>query len=49
MTLVGWFLQYFIVFLILALVAVAGFFVGKLLRTRKDKKAVVMAENTKEE
>lgn len=45
MTLVGWFLQYFIIFLILVLIAVAGFFVGKKLRERKDAKAAAAAIN----
>ncbi|MGN0352842.1 MAG: vanadium nitrogenase [Roseburia sp.] len=42
MTLIGWFLQYFIIFVILVLIAVAGFFVGKKLRENKDAKAAAM-------
>ena len=38
MTLAGWFLQYFLIFVVLVLIAVAGFFIGKKLRANKDAK-----------
>ncbi len=43
MTLLGWFLQYFLIFLILVAIALAGFSVGKLLRNRKDAKMAMSA------
>ena len=38
MTLLGWFLQYFIIFVILVAIAVLGVFCGKKLRENKDRK-----------
>ena len=38
MTLLGWFLQYFIIFVILVAIAVLGVSCGKKLRENKDRK-----------
>lgn len=42
------FLQYIIIALILAAIAVAGVFAGKKLRMNKDAKEVAVTEETKE-
>lgn len=40
----GWVLRYLVIFILLAAVAVAGIFVGRALRIRKDKKNEQAAE-----
>ena len=49
MAFLGSFLQYAIIMVILAAVALAGFFAGKKLRANKDAKAAVKADMTAEQ
>lgn len=49
MPLVDSFLQYIVVFVILAAVAVGGVFLGKILRSRKDTKTAAEVLKKKEE
>ena len=44
MSILGSFLQYAVIMVILAAIAVAGIFAGKKLRARKDAKAAAEAE-----
>ena len=48
MAILGSFLQYAIIMVILAAIAVAGFFAGKKLRENKDTKAAAEADMTAE-
>ena len=48
MAILGSFLQYAIIMVILAAIAVAGFFAGKKLRENKDAKAATEADMTAE-
>ena len=48
MAFLGSFLQYAIIMVILAAIAVAGFFAGKKLRENKDAKAAAEADMTAE-
>ena len=48
MVFIGSFLQYLIIFVILAAIAVAGVFAGKALRARKDAKELETGRENKE-
>lgn len=47
MALVGWFVHYFVIALILAAIAGLGLFTGKKLRERKDAKTAAEDEAAK--